>query len=148
MTEYISKDDFLAVLNETVNSGLDFTFTPSGNSMKPFLNGTTDTVTLTKKPVKLNKYDVVFFRRESDNALVLHRIVKVTGEREFVVSGDNQYFFENVLYDEIFAVLKSYTKKGKTYSAKTVRFRAFARFILIKKYTRLFLSRVYHKIFK
>ena len=148
MTEYISKDNFLLVLQDSFSKGIDITFTPSGNSMKPLLNGTTDTVTLTKKPEKLNKYDVVFFRRSSDNALVLHRIVKVKGEGSYLVSGDNQYFFDEVKYDDVFAVMKAYSKNGVTYSTTTFRFKSKARLILIKKYIRVFLSKIYHKIFK
>ena len=148
MSNVISSDDFVAVLSDAFDSGSDFSFSPTGVSMQPMLNGSTDTVVLTKKSQKLNKYDVVFFRRSDDNAIVLHRIVKVIDDSTYLVSGDSQYHFETVNHDDIFAVLKSFTHNGKVVTTDSFCYKVYCRIILIKKYTRLFLSKMYHKIFK
>lgn len=117
--------------------------------MKPMLNGTTDSVVLTSKPEKLKKYDVVFFRRKSDKALVLHRIVKCADDGTFVISGDSQYYFDrDVSYDDIYAVLKSFIHNGKKVATTDFTYCVYSRLILIWKYSRIFVSKLYHKIFK
>lgn len=116
--------------------------------MKPMLNGTTDTVLLTKKPEKLNKYDVALYVRRSDNALVLHRVVTVNDE-SYTMSGDNQYYFDfDIRHDDVLAVVKSFVHNSKTYSVKSLRFIIYSRVILVKKYIRLFISKIYHKVLK
>lgn len=148
MSNVISTDDFVALLNDTFAGGSDFSFSPTGVSMKPMLNGTSDTVVLTPKPQKLNKYDVVFYHRQRDNAIVLHRIIKVVDDSTYLLSGDSQYYFEAVSYDDVFAVLKSFTHCGKTVSTHSFCYQVYCRLILFWKYTRIFLSKMYHKFFK
>lgn len=149
MNNLISKDEFVSVLTDTLNSGKDFIFTPTGDSMLPMLNGVSDTVTLTKKPDKLKRHDIAFYHRRHDDALVLHRVIKVNCDNTFVMSGDNQYYFDtDIPYCDVLAVMKSYSKGGRTVTSSDFRFRVYSFFILIKKYTRLFISKIYHKIFK
>ncbi len=148
MNNVISSDDFVAVLNDAFSSGRDFSFNPTGVSMLPMLNGTTDTVVLTQKPPQLSKYDVVFFKRNKDNAIVLHRIVKVVDDSTYLLSGDSQYHFETVNYDDVFAVLKSFTHRGRTWTTNSFWYKVYCRIILVKKYARIFLSKMYHKFFK
>ena len=50
MSEFIAPADFIAVMQESFDRGQDVTFTPSGNSMLPMLDGKKDQVTLSKKP--------------------------------------------------------------------------------------------------
>ncbi len=134
MSNTISKHDFIEILTQVVDSGQKFAFSPSGNSMKPMLNGTTDTVLLKKKPDVLKKYDVVMYYRKRDNAIALHRIIKVTGDRLYTMSGDNQYYVdENISYDDILAVLCEYTHNGKTIRVDSFHFRFYTYYILLKK---------------
>ena len=148
MSNTISKADFLSVLDDTFSVGKTFAFTPTGDSMKPMLNGTTDTVLLSQKPQKLKKYDVVFYRRKKDDALILHRIVKVCGDM-YTMSGDSQYYFDkDIHYDDIFAVMVSFTHNNKRYLCTDFLYKCYSRIILIKKYTRIFFSKLYHRIIK
>ncbi len=145
----MSNDDLLVVLEDAFSRGQSVSFTPTGTSMLPMLDGTTDTVILSQKSSVLKKYDVVFYRRKSDNALILHRIVKVIGDSLYCMSGDNQYYFDNnVHYNDIFAVVTSFTHNGKRYDSTSLVYRVYIRIILSKKKIRLFISKIYHKIFK
>lgn len=148
MNSVISNDDFVAVLNDSFSAGSDFVFNPTGDSMKPMLNGVTDTVLLTKKPNKLKKYDVVLYRRKKDSALVLHRIVKITGDSTYILSGDSQYYFDTVHYNDVLATIKSFNRGSKTVSVNSFTYKFYSRIILAKKYTHIFISKLYHKIFK
>ena len=148
MSETISKNDFLILAEEAFKNDKAITFTPSGNSMKPMLNGTTDTVVLKKNPRHIKKYDVVFYHRKRDNALVLHRVVKV-GDNSFTMCGDSQYYFDkDISYDDIFAIMTSFTHNGKLYSVDDFSYLLYVHIMLLWKYTRLCISKIYHKVFK
>lgn len=149
MINLINKDEFMSVLNDTLSAGRDFVFTPTGDSMRPTLDGINDTVTLTQKPDKLKPHDIAFYLRKRDNALILHRVIKVNADNTYVMSGDNQYYLDyDIAYDDVLAVMKSYTKGDKTIHTTDFLYRFYSCFILIKKYTRIFISKIYHKIFK
>lgn len=116
--------------------------------MKPMLNGTTDSVVLTKKPDKLNKYDVALYIRKRDNSLVLHRVVKVN-DSGYTMSGDNQYFFDyDISHSDVLAVVKSFSHNSKVYDNSLLVYKFYTRIMLFKKYIRISLSKIYHKIFK
>ena len=51
----VTKTEFVELLDEALSQGKDFSFTPTGSSMLPMLDGVNDTVTLTRKPKKLKK---------------------------------------------------------------------------------------------
>jgi len=149
LSNFIENDDFIEILLETISSGRDFSFTPTGSSMLPMLDGTTDTVVLSKKPDVLKKYDVVLYKRKPDDSLVLHRIVKVMGDSLYCMCGDHQYCFDNnVSYDDIYAVVTSFTHRGKRYYNTSFAYVVYTRLILFKKNTRIFISKIYHKLFK
>lgn len=144
MNNRICNKEFLEILEHTFDNGQDFSFVPSGNSMKPMLNGISDSVVLTKKPNVLRKYDVVLFIRTNDNALILHRIIKVSGDR-YTLSGDNQYFFDyEIPYCNVVAVMKSFTHKSKVYDSNSLKYKIYSRIIVFNKNLRIKLSRVYH----
>lgn len=148
MNNTVCTEDFILLLKDALDKGQDFSFNPTGSSMKPMLNGVDDTVVLTKAFDKLIKYDVALFVRRSDNALVLHRVVKVTGD-SYTMSGDSQYFFdENVAHSDILAVMKSFVRSQKPVSVTDFSYRFYCRKMLIKKYIHIFFSKLYHKIFK
>lgn len=148
MNNTISKCDFITLLEDTIDSGKDFSFTPTGTSMLPMLNGTTDTVMLTKKPSRLKKYDVALYIRRRDNALVLHRVVKLSGD-SYTMSGDSQYYYDyDIAHNDVLAVMKSFTRASKCYTSSSFSYQCYIKIMLIKKYTRIFISKVYHKLFK
>lgn len=144
----VTKAEFVELLNEALSQEKDFTFTPTGSSMLPMLDGVNDTVTLTSKPEKLRKYDVVFYKRRRDNGLVLHRVIKVVGN-SYTMSGDSQrYFDENIPYDDILAVMKCFTHNSKVITANSFSYKIYSRYILIKKYIRIIYSKIAKKIKK
>ena len=87
MSDRISNQEFLAVMEEAFKRGQKIKFTPSGTSMLPMLDGKNDTVTFAPKPDKLKKYDVAFYRRKKSGQLVLHRVVRVCTDGSYVFSG-------------------------------------------------------------
>ena len=148
MSEIISSGDFLAVMNETFLSGGVVRFTPSGSSMIPLLNGTSDTVTLSNKPPILRKYDVIFYRR-ADDSLVLHRIVGCEKDGTYTLCGDNQLDFEKgVRYEDVLALMTAYSKNGKERTTSSFSYKLYSRTLLFRKKCHIALSKAYHAIFR
>ena len=148
MKNKVTKTEFVELLDEALSQGKDFSFTPTGSSMLPMLDGVNDTVTLTRKPKKLKKYDVVLYKRRRDNALVLHRVIRVDGD-SYTMSGDSQrYFDEDIPYGDVLAVMKSFTHNSKEISANSFFYKIYSRYILIKKYIRIMYSKIAKKIKK
>lgn len=149
MTEKISGGDFLAVLHECFDRGQELTFTPTGTSMLPMLDGKHDTVTFSPPPDRLKKFDVAFYLRKRTGQLILHRLVGFDKDGGYIFSGDNQYYYEyGVGVDDVLAVVTAFTHDGKTCLPTDFRYRLYIRRMMLKKRIRIFMSKVYRSIFK
>lgn len=85
-----------------------------GGSMLPLLEENTDLVRIeavTDKD-KLEVYDVPLFVRESDGALILHRIIKKK-KNYYITYGDNCKHFEIVPFDTVLGVATGFYKKDR-----------------------------------
>lgn len=113
--------EHLSAVKEVVDDGGQFFLKITGNSMLPFLRNGSDIAVLSA-PLSVKKYDVVFYVRDG-GGVVLHRIVKITGDF-YDMCGDNQVDIENnIRRDQIIAVMNSYIKNGRAYSCKTISYK-------------------------
>ena len=110
------KADYQAVLNQTGT----LSFVPNGNSMWPFLKHRHQTVIIQKISTTVNKFDVIFFRRENGD-YVLHRVIDVDGDC-FIVRGDSQLFTERVKKDQVFGVMTGFYKGKKFVSSSDEKY--------------------------
>lgn len=148
MSEFIAPSDFVEVMQESFERGQVVTFTPSGTSMLPMLDGKNDTVTFSQKPDRLRKYDVAFYQRPETGQLVLHRMIGFTKSGEYIFSGDNQYYYEyGIGENDILALMTSFTHSGKEHQLTDFSYRFYIRRMMFKKRIRRFLSKIYHKLF-
>ena len=146
MSNHIPPEEFVALLRETFDRGQELTFTPSGSSMLPMLDGAEDKVTFSPKPDLLKKYDVIFYRR-ANGQLVLHRIVGFK-DGAYVLSGDGQYYYEYGVRDsDILAIMTAFTHKGKAHHVDEPGYRLYIRMMMLKKRLRILASKVYHRFF-
>lgn len=147
MSNIIPPNEFVAVLKDTFARGQQLTFTPSGRSMKPMLDGKSDKVTFSPKPDKLKKYDIAFYQRPDTGQLVLHRVIGFTKDGGYIFSGDNQYWYEYGITDsDILALMTSFTHKGRERSIDSFSYALYCRLMLCRKRVRNFAARVYHKL--
>ena len=143
MSERISSADFVMILQEAFARGQELTFTPTGTSMLPMLDGREDTVTFSPKPERLKKYDVAFYCRPTSGQLVLHRMVGFDKSGGYVFSGDGQYYYEYGITDnDVLALMTSFTRKGKTYKLSDPSYRLYIRRMMLKKRLRILLGKV------
>lgn len=149
MSERIPSDEFVAILQESFARGQELIFTPTGTSMLPMLDGVRDTVTFSPKPERLRKYDVAFYRRPKTGQPVLHRMVGFDKDGGYIFSGDSQYYYERGIGDEdILALMTAFTHNGRAHTVSDLSYRLYIRRMMFKKRLRIFLSKVYRKIFK
>ncbi len=98
----------------------------TGTSMRPLLIFDRDSVELVKCD-KPKKGDIIFYRRDNGQ-FVLHRIIG-TDEDGYILCGDNQWYKEKGIKDHnIIAVVKSITRRGKTFSVENIFYRMYSSF--------------------
>ena len=78
--------------------------------MLPLLKERETSVVIEPKTARLSLYDVALFRRGEQ--YVLHRIVSIT-EDGYLTRGDNTYFDEPVLEDDVIGVMTGYFEGDK-----------------------------------
>lgn len=77
-------------MDRLLQEGREVLFTPSGNSMRPFIEGGKDTVLLKKRfPVKVGDMCLALVTRPNQTkpSYVLHRVIRMENER-IVLMGD------------------------------------------------------------
>lgn len=124
-----------------------------GVSMEPLFRTHRDVMVIKAADRELRKYDVVLYD-VGDERYFLHRIIKVTPD-EYLIRGDNTFVIEHIKKESVIGVLISYTRKGKKHSVNDFSYKLYSRtwnFIypirLILHKLRIFLGRVYRKLFK
>ncbi len=96
-----------------------------GTSMEPMLRQNRDLVIIEVPSSRLQKYDVALYRR--DDKYVLHRVIGVD-DGFYRIRGDNTYAIEQVPFEAVIGVLKSFNRKGKMYTVTDRGYRFYTRF--------------------
>ena len=148
MSERLSNDEFVAVLEDTFGRGQELIFTPSGRSMLPMLDGKNDKVTFSPRPERVKKYDVLFYRRPDTGQLVLHRLIGFDKDGSYIFSGDGQYYIERgIRYEDILAIMSSFTHKGRQRGVNDFSYRVYIRLMMCRKIMRIALGKL-RRVFK
>ncbi len=110
-----SEKVFLEEVLPLIKEGAVFPLTVSGGSMEPFLASGRDTVYVSAPTFPLKKGSIAFFRR-SNGKIVMHRVLKVSGDNYYFV-GDAQTDIEGPIpKSAVFGEVLKITRKGKTVS--------------------------------
>mgnify|MGYP003292359246 CR=1 FL=1 len=121
----ISLDEIYPVIKEKIENGGTVQLPITGTSMNPLLYWGRDSVELIKCE-NPQKYDIIFYRRDNGQ-FVLHRIVG-KNENGFILCGDNQVKKEFAITENhIIAVVKSITRKGKSFSVDKFSYRLYVK---------------------
>ncbi|HZJ75602.1 MAG TPA: nucleotidyltransferase family protein, partial [Clostridia bacterium] len=111
--------DLIPIINETLESGKEFTLPVTGTSMLPLLVEKRDSIILKKAAPPLQKGDLPLYRR-ADSSFVLHRIVRVK-DGKYIMSGDNQFISEYGITDDmIIGVVTKIIRNGKEFSVRSL----------------------------
>ena len=133
MTEHLSADLFVEEMQACFERGQEVTFIPSGRSMLPTINGSSDKVTLKAIDAPLKKRDIILYRR-SGGELVLHRIVGFRQDGSLILCGDNQYDYEyGVMPDDVLARMIRRDRNGRETAVDSVSFRFSSSLLIARK---------------
>lgn len=103
--------EYVAVLKEMVDQGIEVSMTVSGTSMEPFLIHNQDRIFFQKPKGPIKKGDMVFFQRKTGE-YVMHRIMRVR-DHQYYLAGDHQTFLEGPIEESrIFAKIVSVERAG------------------------------------
>ncbi|MDO4586557.1 MAG: S24/S26 family peptidase [Planctomycetia bacterium] len=109
----VSMEEMFPLIEECLKNGSEIKFSPRGNSMYPMLRDQRDEVVLVRPLDLLKKDDLVFYRR-SNGQFVLHRIIAVKNENEFVLCGDAQWIKEYPIYrNQIIGVVRAFYRRNQ-----------------------------------
>lgn len=117
------KKEYITTIEEALNRCGSITYKISGKSMEPMISPGRDVVTVQKKAngVTLQENDVVLYRQKAK--LILHRIVEVRPNREYVILGDNCSRREyGIVEDDIIGILTSFKRDGVHYEITDSRY--------------------------
>lgn len=118
----IHTEQFLPLLEQKLREGGSVTITVTGDSMAPFLIGGRDRVTLCPIDRPLRKNDLPLYRR-GDGRLILHRVIRLARDGSLVCCGDHQCTPERVEPEQMLALAKGFTRKGRAFSDSSLPYR-------------------------
>lgn len=109
----VNMESLLPFIEEAFSRGLDFQIPITGTSMNPLLYQNRDFVKICKPALPLKIGDIPLYRRR-DGAFVLHRVVAIKENGEYVMCGDNQFILEYGITDaNIIGIAKTLIIDGK-----------------------------------
>ena len=142
MNEYkVHLSEIWDLMQEQIENGGEVKFSPKGISMLPLIEEGRDSVILKKAPDRLNKYDVVLYRRANGN-FVLHRVVGVKKD-SYIMCGDNQFSYEkNVKPNSILAIMTGLYQGDKYISVSDTEYITYSKRIVRKQNIRYNILRI------
>ena len=137
-----NEKSFSQILKETVR----VVYTTRGVSMRPLLRQGKDVVVIEAPKEHWKKYDTVLFLRRNGQ-YVLHRILKVSGDRYWIV-GDNCVSGEMVEEDRMIGILTQIKRGGRTIKVTDWRYRLYTHIWCDAYPVRFFLLKVKAQVFR
>ena len=117
MNVNVDTREYVSVLREMVDQGMEVSMTIAGTSMEPFLIHRRDKIYFRRPEGKIKKGDMVFFQRATGE-YVMHRVMKVR-KGKYYLAGDHQAFMEGPIDEQqIFAKVVSVERDGKWLTEK------------------------------
>ena len=141
--------DAIDVIEEVLESGGEFRLFPKGTSMLPLIRQGRDSVTLKRNfESGAKKHDIAFYRRR-DGAFVLHRVMKLDKNGDYIMCGDNQTRLEKGIKREmIIGYVSAIGRDENEFSVDNFPYRAYVAlwcFMPLRKIC-LFIKRVFNGI--
>ena len=91
MPHQIANDILIPEMERMLNEGREVLFTPSGVSMRPFIEGGRDSVVLRRPSAPIRRGDILlarYVRPDGSETYVLHRVLRLEKDGTVVLQGD------------------------------------------------------------
>lgn len=116
----------MAEISRLISEGKTVTITAKGYSMNPFIVHLQDQITLGPWEESQIKQGVVVLAKDSRGAYIIHRIIKREGDMLTLMGDGNIDITERAQIKDIIAIMLSVTKKRRSYSVKSLRWRLYS----------------------
>lgn len=122
------------IFEEMLSSGKEITFSPGGISMKPLIYpGTRVVIEPLTRP--LARHDIILYKR-NDGSLVLHRIVKIKGDR-LTMCGDGEMKCEKgIKTSQVLGILKGFYHSDKLIIPQSKKYRNYCNTLFLRRIKR------------
>ena len=103
MPHQIANDILIPEMERMLNEGREVLFTPSGVSMRPFIEGGRDSVVLRRPSAAIRRGDILlarYVRPDESETYVLHRVLRVEKDGAVVLQGDGNLLGEERIRPE------------------------------------------------
>ena len=125
-TKLIDKATMMEEIRQMISEGKTVTITLKGNSMNPFIVHLRDQMTLGPwKDEEIRKGTVALVKDIYGNYLI-HRIIKREGNKVTLLGDGNVAQTETATLDNVIGIMRSLTRKGRTYTPKSLTWRLYS----------------------
>ena len=103
MQHQIANDILIPEMERMLNECREVLFTPSGVSMRPFIEGGRDSVVLSRPTAPIRRGDILlarYIRPDDSETYVLHRVLRVDRNGTVVLQGDGNLQGEEWIWPE------------------------------------------------
>lgn len=115
-------------ISRLISEGKTVTITAKGYSMNPFIVHLKDQITIGPWKDEQIKEGAVILAKDTRGAYLIHRIIKRDGDRLTLMGDGNIGLTETARTSEVIGLMQSVTKKGRTYSVQSLRWRLYSWF--------------------
>jgi hypothetical protein len=125
-TKTIDKAVMMEEIRQMISEGKTVTITLKGNSMNPFIVHLRDQMTLGPwKDEEIRKGTVALVKDIRGNYLI-HRIIKREGNKVTLLGDGNVAQTETATLDNVIGIMQSLTRKGRTYTPKSLTWKIYS----------------------
>lgn len=122
----IDKAVMMEEIRQMISEGKTVTITLKGNSMNPFIVHLRDQMTLGPwKDEEIRKGTVALVKDIYGNYLI-HRIIKREGNTVTLLGDGNVEKTETATLDNVIGIMRSLTRKGRTYTPKSLTWKIYS----------------------
>ena len=115
-------------ISRLISEGKTVTITAKGYSMNPFIVHLKDQITIGPWKDEQIKEGAVVLAKDTRGTYLIHRIIKRDGDRLTLMGDGNIGLTETARTSEVIGLMQSVTKKGRTYSVQSLRWRLYSWF--------------------
>ena len=130
-TIVIDQVTMMSEIAQLISEGHSVTITAKGYSMNPFIVHLKDEVTLGPWEDEMIKKGTVVLVKDSRGSFVLHRIIRRNGDHITLMGDGNLNITENAQIKDMIGIMKSVTKKRRTYKTDGLTWRLYSWFWLL-----------------
>ena len=115
-------------ISRLISEGKTVSITAKGYSMNPFIMHMRDQITLGPWKDEQIRSGAVVLAKDLKGRFIVHRIIRIDGDTITLMGDGNIGLTETAMRQDVIGLMYSVTKKGRTYSVESLRWRLYSWF--------------------